>query len=155
MGWCHDPMAFKSPYDDLVMDHIRNARNYRVPDGANRQSRGSNPLCGDDVTVYLKLRGDRIEDAAFQCICCGITMAAASRLTETVRGWTTAEARSHARSVIDSIGARTVPEGQPDERVAALLGTVREFPTRAGCAILPWATLEAALDGRPVAVLGG
>jgi nitrogen fixation NifU-like protein len=137
------------------MDHIRNARNYRVPDGANRQSRGSNPLCGDDVTVYLKLHGDRIEDAAFQCSCCGISMAAASMLTETVRGWTTTEARSHARSVIDLIGARTAPDGHPDERVGALLGTVREFPTRAGCATLPWATLEAALDGRPVAVLGG
>jgi len=147
-------MTPQSPYDDLVMDHIRNARNYRVPDDANRQSRGSNPLCGDEVIVYLKLHGDRVEDAAFQCSCCGISMASASMLTETVRGWGAPEARSYARSVIDLINARTSPDGQPDERVAALLGTVREFPARAGCAALPWITLEAALDGCPVAELG-
>jgi nitrogen fixation NifU-like protein len=147
-------MAPKSPYDDLVMDHIRNARNYRVPNDANRQSHGSNPLCGDDVTVYLKLNGNRVEDAAFQCSCCGVSMASASMLTETVVGRDAAEARAHARSVIDLIGARTDPEGQRDDRVAALLATVREFPTRAGCAALPWITLEAALDGRSVAVLG-
>jgi nitrogen fixation NifU-like protein len=143
-----------APYDDLVMDHIRNARNYRVPDDANRQASGSNPLCGDDVTLHLKLHGDRVVDAAFQCSCCGISMASASMLTESVSGRTTAEVRSHVRSVIDLIGARTAPGDQPDARVAALLATVREFPARAACALLPWVTLEAALDGRPVAVFG-
>ena len=153
---CHTHrMAAKPLYDDLVMDHIRNARNYRVPDAANRQSHGSNPLCGDDVTVYLKLDGDRIEDAAFQCSCCGISMASASMLTETIAGWTAAEARRHARFMIDLLGGRAVPDGQQDARVAALLETVREFPARAGCAALPWTTLEAALDGRPEAGLAG
>ena len=147
-------MPVKSPYDDLVMDHIRNARNYRVPDDANRQSQGSNQLCGDEVTVYLKLHADRVEDAAFQCSCCGISMASASMLTESIVGLTTAEARSHARLVIDQLAARTSADAPRDERVEALLATVREFPTRAGCATLPWITLEAALDGRPTAVLG-
>lgn len=148
-------MAAKSPYDDLVMDHIRNARNYRVPDDANRQSHGSNPLCGDDVTVYLRLNADRVEDAAFQCSCCGISMASASMLTESVVGRSTAEARSRARFVIDVIGARTDPAAAPEnEWLVALLATVREFPARAGCATLPWITLEAALDGRPEAVFG-
>jgi len=146
-------MSARLPYDDLVMDHIRNARNYRVLDDANRRSTGTNPLCGDEITVYLKLNGDRVEDAAFQCTCCGISMASSSMLTETVVGCSVAEARSHTRSVLDLIGARTGPEDGPkDERVAALLATVREFPTRAGCAALPWITLEAALDNRPTAM---
>src|SRR5262249_2138073 len=149
------PMATKSPYDDLVMDHIKNARNYRIPDDANRQSHGTNQLCGDEVTVYLKLDADRLEDAAFQCSCCGISMASASMLTECVVGLTAAEARSHAQRVLDLLGARTGDlEQSRDERVAALLATVREFPSRAGCAALPWITLEAALDGRPEALLG-
>ena len=148
-------MPVKSPYDDLVMDHIRNARNYRVLDDASRQSQGSNQLCGDEVTVYLKLNADRVEDAAFQCSCCGIAMASASMLTESIVGLTAAEARSHARAVIETIGSRADAAGTPpDERVEALLATVREFPTRAGCATLPWITLEAALDGRPAAVVG-
>ena len=60
-------MVAKSPYDDLIMDHIKNARNYRVLDDADRRSHGSNPLCGDEVDVFLKVDSDRIADAAFQC----------------------------------------------------------------------------------------
>jgi nitrogen fixation NifU-like protein len=142
------------PYDDLVMDHIQHARNYRVPEDANRRAHGSNPLCGDDVSLHLKLEGDRIADAGFQCSCCGISMASASMLTESVVGCTAAEARRHARSVIERIAARVDPNDAGDERVAALLATVREFPTRAGCATLPWLTLEAALEGRAQARLG-
>lgn len=145
-------MAPNSPYDDLVMDHIRNARNYRVLEDANRRSHGSNPLCGDDVTVYLRVRGDRVEEAAFQCSCCGIAMASASMLTESVVGLSTAEARSRARAVIDLIGARAAAPAPRDERLAALAATVQEFPTRAGCVTLPWTTLEAALDHHPATV---
>ena len=149
-------MAAKSPYDDLVMDHIRNARNYRVLENANRQSHGSNVLCGDEVTVYLRLNGERIEDAAFQCSCCGISMASASMLTEGIVGRSADEARSQAGRVIELIEARSPPGEMPrDEWLAALLATVREFPARAGCAKLPWTTLDAALDGRPTVELGG
>jgi nitrogen fixation NifU-like protein len=147
-------MAAKSPYDDLVMDHIRNARNYRVPDDADRQAYGSNPLCGDEVTVYLRMNAGRLDDAAFQCSCCGISMASASMMTESVTGRSAAEARSRARSMIELIKARADPAAREgDEMTSALLATVREFPARAGCALLPWITLEAALDDRPEATL--
>jgi len=142
-------MAAKPPYDDLVMDHIKNARNYRVPEGANRQSQGANPLCGDEVTVYLKLNAGSIEEAAFQCSCCGISMASASMLTESIAGRSAEDARAHARMVVDLIRAQAAPGSVREEWLAALLATVREFPARAGCATLPWITLDAALDGCP------
>ena len=149
-------MAAKSPYDDLVMEHIKNARNYRVPGDPGRHSHGSNPLCGDELTVYLRMNGERVDDVAFQCSCCGISMASASMMTESVAGRSAPEARSRARSVIDLIKARADPAAQEeDEMLGALLATVREFPARAGCALLPWITLEAALEDRPEATLSG
>jgi len=144
-------MVAKPPYDDLVMDHIKNARNYRVPEHANRQSQGANPLCGDEVTVYLKLTAGTVEDAAFQCSCCGISMASASMLTESIVGQSAEDARSQARKVVDLIRGQAAPDSVRDEWLAALLATVREFPARAGCATLPWITLDAALDGCPAA----
>lgn len=148
-------MAAQSPYDDLVMDHIRHARNYRVPGDANRQSHGSNPLCGDDVVVYLRMSGNRVEDAAFQCSCCGISMASASMMTDSVIGLGATEAGSRARGMIELLMAREAHGPRPgDEIASALLATVREFPARAGCAVLPWVTLAAALDGRAEATLG-
>jgi nitrogen fixation protein NifU and related proteins len=142
------------PYDDLIMDHIKNARNYRVLDDANRRCHGSNPLCGDEVDVYLKVgRDGRIEEAAFQCSCCGISMASASMMTENVKGLGVAEARNRARAVIAFINAR-IDSNEPaaDEMQRVLVATVQEFPARKQCAALPWITLEAALAERPEAV---
>jgi nitrogen fixation protein NifU and related proteins len=142
-------MARQNPYDDLVMDHIKNARNYRALDGADRRSHGSNPLCGDEVDVFLRMDRDRIADAAFQCSCCGISMASASMMTESVRGLSVAEAHDRIRALVALIDAQ--PDGTKegaDEIERALLATVREFPARKRCAALPWITLEAALANR-------
>ena len=65
-------MSGTGPYDDLIMDHIKNARNYFVLDNVNGKATGSNPLCGDDLTVYLKVDRDRIAEITFQCTCCGM-----------------------------------------------------------------------------------
>jgi NifU-like protein involved in Fe-S cluster formation len=82
-------------------------------------------------------------------------MASASMLTENIAGLSVDEARGRIRMVIDQIGARAAAGGTPrDEWLEALVSTVREFPTRAGCATLPWITLDAALDGQPTAVTG-
>ncbi len=136
-------------YDDLVMDHIKNARGYRALDDATHNANGANPLCGDELTVYLKLDGDRIECVSFQCACCGISMASASIMTEKVTGQRTAEVRAHLRSVVASLTARADPASQrADPMQYALLKTVQEFPVRTRCAALPWITLEAALDNR-------
>ena len=136
-------------YDDLIMDHIKNARNYRVLDDADRSARGVNPLCGDEVSIYLKIASERIEDIAFQCTCCGISMASASILGESVMGIATADAKSLLRGVVGMLDQRTDPATHgADSGQRALLETVREFPARARCAMLPWITLEAALENR-------
>jgi len=146
------PVASQSPYDDLIMDHIRNARNYRALDDADRKCRGSNPLCGDEVDIYLKLERDRIEDASFQCTCCGISMASASMMTEAIKGRSPAEALSAVREVVARINRSSdVADKEGNEMQRALVATVREFPARARCATLPWITLEAALAGQPEA----
>ncbi len=141
-------------YDDVMMDHIKNARNYRKMSEATASAEGVNPLCGDSFRVYVRVEGDTVRDAAFQCECCGISMASASIMTETVKGRSLAEARRAIREF-----ARLVA-GQPDAEAAhadmrAVLGVVREFPSRVNCASLAWVTLEAALEGREHAVLGG
>lgn len=136
-------------YDDLVMEHIKNARNYRVPDDAERPTVGTNPLCGDEVRLYLALDAECIADLAFQCTCCGISMASASIMTEMLKGTEVQEAR---RVIGDFVAMLEDPATQPaaTTRVEwlAMLDTVRRFPARARCALLPWMTAVAALKGR-------
>jgi nitrogen fixation protein NifU and related proteins len=142
-------MVSAKGYDDLIMDHIKNARNFHALDGATHKASGSNPLCGDELAVYLKIDGDRIENVAFQCTCCGISMASSSIMTESVEGKSVAEAKALLLTMTGEINAGGSPsshEGEPWRR--AILETVREFPARTRCAVLPWVTLGAALDNR-------
>lgn len=143
-----------SIYDDVVMDHIKNARNYRELPDATRRAEGINPLCGDTFTVYLALEGDRIREAAFQCSCCGISMASASVMTGLVRERTLDEAarmvREFTRLVRQPAQAEAAEVGQ-DQR--AILSVVRASPSRGNCAALAWHTLDAALKGQESTVL--
>ena len=140
-------MSADDPYDDLIMDHIRNARNYRVPPGANGKGNGLNPLCGDDMTVYVRTEQGVIRDAGFQCSCCGVSMASASIMTECVIGLAPAEAKALLGSVIAAVHAGAAPADAKAE-VLAILDTVHKHPSRTKCAVLPWATLEASLENR-------
>ena len=140
-------MSADDPYDDLIMDHIRNARNYRVPGGANGKANGLNPLCGDDMTVYVRVEHDLIRDAGFQCSCCGVSMASASIMTECVIGLAPAKARTLLASVIAAVNAGAAPADARPE-VLALLDTIHRHPSRTRCAVLPWATLDASLENR-------
>jgi nitrogen fixation NifU-like protein len=135
----------QAPYDDYVMDHIRNARNYRTLADASRDSTGFNPLCGDRITLQLRVAAGRVKEAAYQCECCGVSMASASMMTEWVRGRTLAEARRFAGTLATSVGGRADPGTARNEMERALLATVRDFPARAGCAVLPWTTLDSLL----------
>jgi nitrogen fixation NifU-like protein len=146
-------MAVSKAYDDLIMEHIKNARGFRVLADATHHADGSNPLCGDEVTVYLTLAGERIESAAFQCTCCGISMASASIMTESVRGKSRADVRAWLTEFVAALAAHAnaAPAGAGDAHYA-LLETVQQFPARTRCAMLPWVTLEAALEGRREAV---
>ena len=145
-----------NPYDDLIMDHIKNARNYRALEDCDRRANGTNPLCGDEMAVCLKLEGERIADIGFQCTCCGISMASASLMTEMVNGSGVADASSLIRDIVGMLNAagEAGGEGMSPERLA-LLDTVRRFPARLKCAMLPWVTLQAALDNEAQAVSVG
>lgn len=142
-------MAAQRPYDDILMDHIKNARNYRTIDGASGTASGANALCGDGVTVFVRMEGGRIEDIAFQCECCGVSMASASIMTEALSGLTADEARARVKSFVERVGAKAGTERLEDESAqAAVVAAARQYPVRSRCAVLPWLTLEAALDGR-------
>ncbi|MGQ0579761.1 MAG: iron-sulfur cluster assembly scaffold protein [Betaproteobacteria bacterium] len=135
-------------YDDLILDHIRNARNYRVPPRVSREVSGSNALCGDELVLYLDMGGGRIVDIGFQCSSCGLSMASSSVMTEVVKGATTGDAILLIREFTGSLGG-TLRSGpiEPGTAQQALLDAARRFPSRAQCVAMPWTTLLTALAG--------
>lgn len=146
-------MSTQRLYDDLIMDHIRNARNYRVLERTNRTATGRNPLCGDELTVYLRLGIEKVEDVSFQCAACGIAMASASIMTELVKGMTAADVRALIHTFVSTLdGQFALRRDRSTSGQRAIIATVRSFPARTRCAMLPWTTLEGALDGQDRAV---
>jgi nitrogen fixation NifU-like protein len=141
-------MSQSTLYGDLIMDHIRNARNYHELPGAQRRAEGVNPLCGDVLTVYLELAEERVTQASFQCACCGIAMASASVMTQSVQGRTVTEASEVARRFIALTRRAQEDDEAQDTEWRAILSVVRASPSRANCALLGWLTLEAALEGQ-------
>jgi nitrogen fixation NifU-like protein len=141
-------MSQSTLYDDLILDHIRNARNYHELPGAQRRAEGVNPLCGDGLTVYLELAEERVAQASFQCACCGIAMASASVMTQSVQGRTVTEAGELARRFIALTRRAQGDDEAQDTEWRAILSVVRASPSRANCALLGWLTLEAALAGQ-------
>ena len=138
-------MDLKDLYRDVIVDHNRNPRNFRPMKDADAQAEGFNPLCGDRLTLYVKLDGDRISDVSFQGSGCAISMASASLLTESVKGKTVAEAERLFASMHDLL---TRDDAAVDVASLGKLGAlsgVREFPARVKCAGLCWHTLDAAL----------
>ncbi len=144
----------KKLYDDVIMDHIKHARNYREMTDATGKADGVNVLCGDNLTVYVRVEDNILREAAFQCECCGISMASASIMTELVTGKSVDEAKHIAADLLESFSEEH-PEHDAHYGKAAVLGIVRDFPSRRNCASLAWVTLNAALEGGEQAVLGG
>jgi len=142
-------MAEARGYDDLIMEHIKNARGYRVLDGATHRADGVNPLCGDEMTVYAQITGDRIDALGYQCSCCGVSMASASMMSEYVQGKDPAQLLTWVAAFsADLLKHAEPPDAAVDPMRHALLKTVRDLPSRTPCAALPWAILAAALEGR-------
>src|SRR3546814_14462611 len=127
--------ALRDLYQEVILDHGRHPRNHRHPPDANREGRGYNPLCGDQVTIYLETDAEgRIADVAFEGRGCAISIASASLMTEVLRGKTEAEARRlfrdfHRLCTEDGFAVEQAEAGAPDalERLQVLPG-VREFP---------------------------
>jgi nitrogen fixation NifU-like protein len=141
-------------YDDVIMDHIKHARNYGEMQEPSFQADGVNPLCGDNLTVYVRVERDILREANFKCECCGISMASASIMTEMVKGKTVDDVKRIAADFLGSFSDEGTSTNADHGR-SAVLGIVREFPSRRNCASLAWAALNAALDGKDQAVLGG
>jgi len=135
-------------YQEVVIDHSKKPRNFRKPEGANRSAEGMNPLCGDEITVYLKLAGDVIEDIGFQGAGCAISKASASLMTAALKNKTKAEAEALFQRVHSMVSEGPKSKVDPEElgKLAVLSG-VWEFPARVKCATLAWHTLRSALEG--------
>jgi nitrogen fixation NifU-like protein len=145
-------MDLKDLYRDVIVDHNRHPRNFRPMPDATAHAEGFNPLCGDRLTLYVKLDDGRISDVSFQGSGCAISVASASLLTESVRGRTVPEAeqlfaRMHELLTRGDATADPAALG----KLAALSG-VREFPMRVKCATLAWHTFKSALEGEASAV---
>ena len=132
-------------YQEVILDHNRRPRNFRAMDEATRSQEGFNPLCGDRLTVYVKLDGDRINDLSFQGTGCAISKASASLMTEALKGKTLDEARALFDRFHHMVTSSSdIPP--PDLGKLSVLSGVREFPTRIKCASLAWHTLKAAVS---------
>jgi nitrogen fixation NifU-like protein len=134
-------------YQEVILDHNRHPRNRGALAEANRTAEGHNPLCGDNVTVYLHTDGDFVSDVSFEGQGCAISTASASLMTEAVKGKTLEEAERIFRefqSMVTETGEATPHPNLGDLEV---LAGVREYPVRIKCATLPWHTLHAALKG--------
>ena len=133
-------------YQEVILDHNRRPRNFRSIDDASRRQEGYNPLCGDRLTLYVTLDGDRIADVAFEGSGCAISKASASLMTEALKGKTVADARELFEKFHDMVTSSPDTEA-PDLGKLSVLSGVREYPTRVKCASLAWHTLKAAVSG--------
>ncbi len=139
-------------YQQVILDHNKNPRNFKELPGANRRVDGYNPLCGDHYTVFVNFEGDTIREVSFTGNGCAISKASASVMSATVKGKSKAEAGEifdtfHRLVTGDSTGLDAADLG----RLAAFSG-VSEFPARVKCATLAWHTLRTALDGEQQSV---
>jgi nitrogen fixation NifU-like protein len=133
-------------YQDVILDHNRAPRNYRLMENANRRVEGHNPLCGDRLTVWLRVEGDIIQDVAFQGSGCAISRASASLMTTAVKGKTRSEAEALFRRFHGLVTGSLEPADAESLGKLAVFSGVSQFPVRIKCASLSWHALKAALD---------
>lgn len=132
-------------YREVILDHNRHPRNFGEIEDADRIVEGVNPLCGDKMTLYVKLDGDKVSDIRFQGTGCAISVASSSLMTERVKGMTVEQSLrlfDRVHEMLTDSGSAEPP--QELEKLAALAG-VREYPTRIKCASLAWHALKTAL----------
>ena len=139
-------MDLKDLYRDVIVDHNRHPRNFGRLDPADAHADGFNPLCGDRLTMYVNLDGERIREAKFEGSGCAISVASASLLTEAVKGKSRTEVQKLFHDVHTLLTQHDANVDTAGLGKLAALGGVREFPARVKCASLCWHTLNAALD---------
>ena len=134
-------------YQQVILDHNKKPRNFRKLENANHTAEGYNPLCGDHLTVYLNVAGDALQEIAFEGSGCAISKAAASMMTQAVKG----KSRQQAEELFKEF--HSMVTGELDEETQEnnlgnlkIFAGVRDFPVRVKCATLPWHTMQAALN---------
>lgn len=135
-------------YQETILEHNKNPRNFREIEGADSEADGRNPLCGDALRVYLKFEGDVVSDVAFKGSGCAISKASASMMTQTVRGKSKAQAEELFNEFHGMVtGGLDVEADENHLGKLRIFAGVLEFPARVKCASLSWHTMNAALHG--------
>ena len=139
-------------YQQVILDHNKKPRNFKELEGANRVSEGFNPLCGDQLTVYMLMDEGVVKDLSFVGTGCAISKAAASMMTQAVKGKTRGEAQALFGEFHRMVTGELDEEREPNQlgRLTIFAG-VRDYPARVKCASLPWHTMRAALEGEDTA----
>ena len=136
-------------YQQVILDHSKSPRNFRKLEGANRTAQGHNPLCGDNVTLYLIMEGDVVKEVSFHGSGCAISKASASLLTDALKGKRTDEVNLLFGQIREMM---TTGKVNDELGKLAVFAGVHKFPARVKCAILPWHAALAAIEnkGQPV-----
>ena len=136
-------------YQQVILDHNKKPRNFRKLETANHSAEGFNPLCGDHLTVYLQLEDEAVKDVSFEGSGCAISKAAASMMTQAVKG----KSKPEVEKLFQEF--HTMVTGDPEEEIGSdqlgnlqIFAGVREFPVRVKCASLAWHTMHAALNNQ-------
>ncbi|MGQ0650357.1 MAG: Fe-S cluster assembly sulfur transfer protein SufU [Gemmatimonadaceae bacterium] len=141
-------MELSTLYQDVILEHNRSPRNFGELAGASGSAHGKNPLCGDEVTIWLKVEGDLVADASFVGTGCAISKASASMMTQAVKGKT----RSEATALFERFHAMVTGQGAEEDTALGKLKVfsgVSRFPTRVKCASLAWHAMKEALGASP------
>ena len=135
----------KDLYQKIILDHNKNPRNFRKPESFNRTAEGYNPVCGDQLIIYVDFENDLIGAIGFEGSGCAISKASASLMTENIKG----KSKKEAQLLYDKIKS-ILKDGTPSAEIGdlAALSGVKEFPVRIKCATLAWETLMNALEGK-------
>ena len=138
-------------YQQVILDHNKKPRNFHKLEAANRSAEGYNPLCGDQLTVYMQLEDEVVKDVSFEGSGCAISKAAASMMTQSIKGKTKQEAETLFNEFHRMVTGELDEATQPNNlgRLTIFSG-VRDFPARVKCASLSWHTMHAALKGEAI-----
>jgi nitrogen fixation NifU-like protein len=141
-------MDLSDLYQEIILDHYKHPHNAHAMADATHIAEGHNPLCGDDIKVFLKIQEGRIVDVSFVGEGCAISKASASLMTDRIKGKTLSELKAESTFVREILNAQEDPKlNLEDVGDLAALSGVRQFPARIKCATLPWHAVEAALRG--------
>ena len=146
-----DVRELRDLYQEVILEHSKKPKNFRVLEAANHKAEGFNPLCGDHFTIYVDVKDGAISDIGFQGSGCAISKASASMMTQMLKGKTEAEAEGIFTKFHDLVTGHAAGDGQELGKLAVFAG-VSEFPLRVKCATLAWHALRAALKGEQEAV---